>query len=303
MDNSGHFIKYYREKAKLTMLSLAEGICTKDYIYMIEKGKRKPSIYILSQLASKLNFNIDDYLLYREFLEPDIAATLVKNVKNAMYVCDWKELNNICQTFKGTSISEKYPVSYYLNLSCYYSCIYNKGEFYSQDEDYNNVMVMIEQELTDMNIDRNDVEGFMNLSEEVLHYLNLYAICLSNVNCLKESLELFGNVHDALLKKRSIESFMDLYIISTLYYSKIMILNDCVEEGKTIALELYEFQTKFRMYNRIAFTLVNLSLAYKDTDVTLSEQYIDEAMCFAKISRAIPIIHYTTHLNEYMDFL
>ncbi len=62
-ESLGIIIKNLRTKKGLTQKTLAEGICSKEYIYLLEKGKRIPSAYILELLSLKLNENLTSYLM------------------------------------------------------------------------------------------------------------------------------------------------------------------------------------------------------------------------------------------------
>lgn len=64
----GEIIAYFRNLIHMSQTTLADGICTKEYIYKIEKGKCSPTITMLDQLSSKLNINLyDQYAtIYRQ---------------------------------------------------------------------------------------------------------------------------------------------------------------------------------------------------------------------------------------------
>lgn len=54
-------LKYYRTVNKLTQLELANktGV-TKDYISMIERGKRNPGIFLAKKIATVLGATLDE---------------------------------------------------------------------------------------------------------------------------------------------------------------------------------------------------------------------------------------------------
>jgi len=70
MYNIGNLIYEIREKRLMSRAELAEGICSKKYIYMIENGERSPSIQILLGISKKLHFNFFDTISYLENESP-----------------------------------------------------------------------------------------------------------------------------------------------------------------------------------------------------------------------------------------
>ena len=46
--NFGDVLRYYRNRDGLSQEQLAEGICTREYIGLIEKNKKIPTLYITS---------------------------------------------------------------------------------------------------------------------------------------------------------------------------------------------------------------------------------------------------------------
>ena len=69
----GDLLRYYREKASLSQATLADGICSREYIWKIETGKCLPSIDIVSKLSERLN--IDLYGAFGSITNHHDAAT------------------------------------------------------------------------------------------------------------------------------------------------------------------------------------------------------------------------------------
>lgn len=54
-------LKFYRKNKNLTQSELAEQVgVTKDYISMIERGKKNPGIFLAKRIALILNSTIDE---------------------------------------------------------------------------------------------------------------------------------------------------------------------------------------------------------------------------------------------------
>ena len=58
--NFGDVLRYYRNKEALSQEQLAEGICTREYIGLIEKNKRIPTLYMISAFSNKMGVNLFD---------------------------------------------------------------------------------------------------------------------------------------------------------------------------------------------------------------------------------------------------
>ena len=58
--NFGEVLRYYRNREGLSQEQLAEGICTREYIGLIEKNKRIPTLYMISAFSNKMGINLYD---------------------------------------------------------------------------------------------------------------------------------------------------------------------------------------------------------------------------------------------------
>ena len=56
----GEVLRYYRTKNGLSQEQLAEGICAREYIGLIEKNKRIPTLYMISAFSNKMGINLFD---------------------------------------------------------------------------------------------------------------------------------------------------------------------------------------------------------------------------------------------------
>ena len=56
----GEVLRWYRKKAGFSQEQLAEGICTREYIRLIEKEKKNPTIYMIDAFSKKTGINLFD---------------------------------------------------------------------------------------------------------------------------------------------------------------------------------------------------------------------------------------------------
>ena len=58
--NFGDVLRYYRIRAGLSQEQLAEGICAREYVGLLEKNKKIPTIYMISAFSRKMGINLFD---------------------------------------------------------------------------------------------------------------------------------------------------------------------------------------------------------------------------------------------------
>ena len=56
----GDVLRYYRTRNGLSQEQLAEGICAREYVGLLEKNKKIPTIYMISAFSSKMGVNLFD---------------------------------------------------------------------------------------------------------------------------------------------------------------------------------------------------------------------------------------------------
>ncbi len=68
----GEALLYYRKKEGLSQEQLAEGICSREYIGQIEKGKKIPTLHMIYAFSRKMNVNLFDvYALIIDHIDFD----------------------------------------------------------------------------------------------------------------------------------------------------------------------------------------------------------------------------------------
>lgn len=69
-DNFGTVLRELRQKKGLTQEELARGICSRQYIYLVETGKRMLSAYALQLVSFKLGVDLSKYVLLSSYEDP-----------------------------------------------------------------------------------------------------------------------------------------------------------------------------------------------------------------------------------------
>lgn len=104
INNFGKVLKKVRIGKGLSQRSLAEGICTEKFIYLIEAGKRLPSAYILELLSMRLNTNLNKLLILSTYEDP-IA---INQIKASIDVA--RKEKEVHKLKKGISYLEEQPI-------------------------------------------------------------------------------------------------------------------------------------------------------------------------------------------------
>ena len=58
--NFGDILRYYRIKNGMSQEQLADGICAREYVGLLEKNKKIPTIYMISAFSNKMGINLFD---------------------------------------------------------------------------------------------------------------------------------------------------------------------------------------------------------------------------------------------------
>lgn len=132
----GETLLYYRKKEGLSQEQLAEGICSREYIGQIEKGKKTPTLHMILAFSQKMNINLfDAYALIVEHNDFDTHLKYEK-MYEAINVRDDTLLYNLAVEYSDLpGFSHGVPYQYIMQAYCmYYSNVvkdYNKAIYYA----------------------------------------------------------------------------------------------------------------------------------------------------------------------------
>lgn len=93
VQNFGLALKKIRQMRGHSRESLAEGICSNKYIYLIEKGQRMPSAQVLGLLSRRLNDDLKNYILLSEYEDPIFIYKIVVAIFKARIMRNIEDLN------------------------------------------------------------------------------------------------------------------------------------------------------------------------------------------------------------------
>ena len=84
----GEIIKEQRNLINMSRETLAEGVCTEKYVYLIEKNERNPSAYILDDFSEKLGIDLFEYYQYLNFKNKSLVVEYKKQFDRYMQIGD-----------------------------------------------------------------------------------------------------------------------------------------------------------------------------------------------------------------------
>lgn len=94
----GAIIREFRHNRGLTQSQLANGICSRDFIYALEYNKNEPSFFILNKLSNKLCVNLYEYYNTLQSYDSIQTFTLVSEMFEYISEYDYSSLAEFIKT-------------------------------------------------------------------------------------------------------------------------------------------------------------------------------------------------------------
>ena len=117
----GELLKELRLSRSLTREQLATNICTPKQIYRIEKGESEPSLYLLNQLSTKFNIDLNEYFKMHFTDYSKISHEGFDQLNSAIEIGNIKLLRQLAEeykVYKEFSEGENLQLIYYSQALC-----------------------------------------------------------------------------------------------------------------------------------------------------------------------------------------
>lgn len=193
-ESLGIIIKNLRTKKGLTQKNLAEGICSKEYIYLLEKGKRIPSAYILELLSLKLNENLTSYLMNTK--DPVLVKNCYSKINTLREKKDYEELQRLLSSIEQLNDFQDSIHKQFL--------LWNKGICsYALEKNYSKSLSLLEKALS--------ITRTYNTMQELLdHFLTKQELHI--INSISNLYFKNKDIHSAItINKRIIKNITSYY--------------------------------------------------------------------------------------------
>jgi len=269
----GRFMRSVRESRNLTMEEVSKGICTKKYIYLIEKDKRIPSVSILKMLGKKMEIDFFEYLAYIDCFDPikvrNVLSEFTKLRKMNAYDQLEKLNNEIKMDMDFITEPWKYEVEY--NTVMIYLLKYNN---------YRKALTLIYSVFEKGSISKEFSEhDLKNVSGSLIQFYNLLGIYWKHMGEYQKSISLFQKMYNFLISKRNLIEYRDIYINVTLNLMQVYFMTFEYVSINELSKELLEFQIKNVIIDRLSVNYaIQAASYYKLGEKTKAIQMFQKSM-------------------------
>jgi transcriptional regulator with XRE-family HTH domain len=291
MNNVGKVIRHYRKELNMTIEELCEGICSKKYIYMIEKGERTPSILIMDQIFTRLNIPIDDYSMFIFSDDPIGLKKIVDGINYATVKQDYDYLEQVLKDGKNHVLSDTYPFNIYLTTA---EALIMFFKYRKIDE----TKVFIETNYSEL-IEFDELKDIDKLSSPCIRVLNLYAILQLEKGMHKEGLNTLSMLKEYLKNHNKVKNFSLHYILVSINELNFHFKYDDYEKAFALADELYKYMLKHNEIERLPFVLSILGYIHiRNDNNTKGKSLIIASRTLSEIQDNEFLVEYIEKMNK-----
>jgi hypothetical protein len=259
------------------MSSLAEGICTKHYVYLIETGKRIPSVKIIDELSAKLNFDWRDYIEYANNASPIEAKRLIDQIEHYNNTHDIDKLCSLLNNLPDKPYLQCYPVyiEIWIQKIYIYICAEEKRikDIKSVKESFGGYIAPLAAK-----------EDFSSMPIVYLKSLNVYSALLIKEGHIDRALPICKKLISALEGKKHIVRYRFLYVDA---YHNIIVLyrkKGSYKNMRHYGIMLMKYQESECLIDKLPLTLILLGDSYKGVrKYTMAFKYYKRSISVSKI--------------------
>lgn len=310
MDNIffiGKVIKDFRKQQHLSQTELADGICSKDYLYAIEKGKHEPSLYILERLSKRLNVDLFEYLT-------DISNHFSLETHNR-YV----GLNSFLFSGKYDGlreyISECEKDPSFENGEPFLLLLYSKATLAFNEEDFNLSLEYCKQGIQVMNISMDFDEQFLSeLTNVEILLIKLYAINLHTLGREREAYKVYTLLYHqfhfvtnrpAYELNKAIHFQAVIFLIVSYNLAIFNADNRQYDKAEQLITEALELINKIKSIDMmIPLLLCYVDVCYNTNRLAKAQEIFDDIPIILKYcGEKIYYEHFLEDMKEYLPLL
>lgn len=230
MKSVGKRIREYREKRGLSLQELAEGICSPDTLWRIEKRNFSPSFFILEKISQKLSVPLR-YLLDRMEDDPPM-----KTIRQEMDLCrefvyyeEYELLHAIVEhIIELVKVLEEVPISIHIFIEWHKAILlYRKEENFAEAEDHLRTLLP---------------PTLIPVTELELGIANSLGLVLMKLSRLSEAEEIFANALRVLKELPVLEDYTlyprITYNLLSIWYQREW-YDEVIKKGYLVLYDLY----------------------------------------------------------------
>ncbi|HBM81762.1 MAG: helix-turn-helix transcriptional regulator [Clostridiales bacterium] len=247
MNYVGNIIKKYRCMLKMSRKTLSENICSEKYVYLIEKGERTPSAYMVGMLGDRMGVDLFDYYQYLDCINPIAVREYIKRFNMYSRKSDFVALKKETDTAVNLPDFHRKPWIYEIEINRLSYMIFIQHKYYEAMRNLNDVI--------------SNIELKYSMDIRVAKIYILLSICCMLTGSLPNAKKAVSSAYKIVCNKNKIDKYEQ--IIITVRISSISMhylsgeFDDVIREGS----ELFHYQHEINSYERICYTYFYLSFA------------------------------------------
>lgn len=232
----GRVIKTKRKEAKLSREALSKGICSKEYIYLVEKGMRSPSIEITKALGNRLRADLISYINYLDAEDPITVKNIVYDFIDLRLKYNFKELAIKTKYAEQQEDFQKEPYKYEVLFNQIIIKHLNERNMENSVETISQVIstlggTMAIEEIPDQ-----------EANELLIRYYALLCKIYEYEGYLNEEKLLLESLYKWIQPMQDQKSYQILYITVIMSYANSLYKNGDFDLGKSMIENLISFQ-------------------------------------------------------------
>lgn len=221
MENIGVVIKALRKRKKISVAKLSNGICSAKYIYLIEKGERQPSLYILSEIFKRLHYDLHKIVPYLNYDQPLVYAEIVRQLEEARINHDFPAIEKIIKSYPKENDNQVFEQV----------ILYNKAYIaFKRDSNCKLCHKIVKEALAITGKSVGQIDHDLSINE--LYLLVLYANCLLLNDQNKECVRILNNLKVIVDQNQGFSAYKDLKIVIELSLSYRLLKSKAFKEAK-----------------------------------------------------------------------
>lgn len=247
----GDIIKEQRTLNNMSRQTIAEGICSEKYIYLIERNERNPSAYILDQLSEKLGIDLFEYYQYLSFKNSIMVVEFKRKFERYVKLGDVEKLKQASLKAAQLEDFKSEPLIYDIEIiNCLYEALV-KGKTTKSIKQLTKIL-----ETPKLNIDPlTFVNGYIVLST-----------CYQLEGKLEEAKEVLYLAYELVKNKTKFPRYYTVIINVLISLTSFLYNSQDYEKLIHYSKILLDFHEKQNEYNRIYYADIYLAFGYYHTN-------------------------------------
>lgn len=247
----GDIIKEQRTLHNMSRQTIAEGICSEKYIYLIERNERNPSAYILDQLSEKLGIDLFEYYQYLSFKNSILVVEYKRKFERYVKLSDVEKLKQVSLEAAKLVDFKSEPLIYDIEII---NCLYE---------------ALVEGKTTESIEKLTKILNTPKLNIDPITFINGYIVlstCYQLEEKLEEAKEVLYLAYGLVKKKTEFPRYHTVIINVLISLNSFLYNSRDYEQLIDYSTILLEFQEKQNEYSRIYYADIYLAFGYYHTN-------------------------------------